>query len=58
MVCSYEQRPAVYHWPDPGSDHGADMVRYASMAAKMGLLKGGTGMTAAQAKEIWNKHKG
>lgn len=37
-----------------GSDHAADMVRYASKAIK---LLSGVGMTAAESREIWEKHK-
>ena len=40
---------------DEGFDHGADMVRYASMAVKKGLSGGG--MTAEESKEIWERHK-
>jgi len=39
---------------DEGLDHGADMLRYASMAVKRGLLT--TGMTAAESRAIWEKH--
>jgi hypothetical protein len=40
---------------DEGLDHGADMERYMSMAVEKGLSGGG--MTAAQSKAIWNKHR-
>ncbi|MBA7641202.1 hypothetical protein ES703_48878 [subsurface metagenome] len=40
---------------DEGFDHGADMVRYASMAVKKGLS--GVGMTADESKEIWERHR-
>jgi len=53
---STEDNPVFTGVPEKdGTDHGADMVRYASMAVKKGLS--GVGMTAEDAKEIWARHK-
>lgn len=41
---------------DEGYDHGADMLRYASMAVKEMDLSGGC-MTAEESKEIWARHR-
>ena len=41
---------------DEGYDHGADMVRYASMAVKELDLSGGA-MTAAESEDIWAAHR-
>ena len=51
---STEDRPVFTNVPDKdGTDHGADMTRYASMAARKGFK--GAGMTAAESREIWNR---
>lgn len=53
---STEDNPVFTGVPEKdGTDHAADMVRYASMAVKKGLS--GAGMTAEESKEIWEKHK-
>jgi len=53
---STEDNPVFTDVPEKdGTDHGADMVRYASMAVKKGLTK--AGMTAEEAKEIWARHR-
>jgi len=53
---STEDNPVFTGVPEKdGTDHAADMVRYASMAVKKGLL--GSGMTAQESKEIWNRHR-
>ena len=50
-MMSTEDKPVFTGEPDKdGTDHGADMARYVSMAAK---LMGSGSMTAAEAKEIW-----
>lgn len=38
-----------------GTDHAADMVRYASMAVKKGLS--GAKMTADESREIWDRYR-
>ncbi len=51
---STEDAPVFTGVPDKdGTDHAADMVRYASMAVKK-ISSGG--MTAEESKEIWEKH--
>lgn len=52
---STEDTPVFTGVPEKdGSDHAADMVRYASKAIK---LLSGAGMTAEESREIWNKFK-
>lgn len=52
---STEDKPVFTGTPEKdGTDHPADMVRYASMAVKK--ISAG-GMTAEEAKEIWERHK-
>lgn len=52
---STEDKPVFTGVPEKdGTDHGADMVRYASMAVKKGLSGGG--MTVEESKEIWARH--
>lgn len=53
---STEDKPVFTGQPDKdGSDHMADMVRYASMAVKK-ISSGG--MTAQESQDLWEKHKG
>jgi len=53
---STEDTPVFTGVPEKdGTDHGADMVRYASMAVKKGISGGG--MTADESKEIWERYK-
>ena len=53
---STEDKPVFTGQPDKdGSDHMADMVRYASMAVKK-ISSGG--MTAQESQALWEKHKG
>lgn len=53
---STEDAPVFTGTPEKdGTDHGADMVRYASMAVKKGISGGG--MTADESKEIWDRYK-
>jgi len=53
---STEDKPVFTGVPDKdGTDHGFDMVRYASMAVKKGFT--GAGMTKEEAREIWERHK-
>jgi len=52
---STEDKPVFTGVPEKdGTDHAADMVRYASMAVKK-ISSGG--MTAAESKEIWERHR-
>lgn len=53
---STEEEPVFTGVPEKdGTDHAADMVRYASMAVKKCDVSGH--MTAEEAEEIWNRHR-
>jgi len=53
-LMSTEDKPVFTGEPEKdGTDHGADMVRYASMAVK----KISSDMTAEEAEEIWQRHR-